>query len=103
MKTTLPFELFSKGTTPRYAVPDWTAEKTSSIVIEGVRVTGGVVGEVGGKAERAACGGCCQDGDVGVGGEKLILIGERGELLSSIVCDERKDIRKSGCDERLNQ
>jgi len=40
-------------------MPDWTAEKTSSIVMEGVRVTGGVVGDAGGKAERAACGGCC--------------------------------------------
>jgi hypothetical protein len=54
VKTTLPFELFSKGTTPRYAVPDWTAEKTSSIVISGVSVTGGV--DDGGKASRAACG-----------------------------------------------
>jgi hypothetical protein len=59
VKTTLPFELFSKGTTPRYAVPDWTAEKTSSIVISGVSVTGVAVGDVAGKASRAACGACC--------------------------------------------
>lgn len=38
VKTTEPLEEFSKGTTPRKAVPIWTAEKTSSIVICGFRV-----------------------------------------------------------------
>ena len=52
MKTTLPLVLFSKGTTPRFAAPDWTAEKTSSIVMLGESVDG-VLGE-GGKASRAA-------------------------------------------------
>ena len=36
MKTTDPFVLFSKGTTPRYALPDCTAENTSSMVIDGL-------------------------------------------------------------------
>ena len=80
MKTTLPFELFSKGTTPRYAVPDWTAEKTSSIVMEGVRVTRGVVGEVGGKAERAACVGGVRMGMWGLGVRDGSLWGREGNF-----------------------
>lgn len=51
MKTTEPLELFSSGTTPRVAEPDWTALKTSAMVICGERIV-----EFGGKAERAACG-----------------------------------------------
>lgn len=52
VKRTEPLELFSKGTTPRWAVPDCTAVKTSWIVVRGVRVVVG--GSCGGKVERAA-------------------------------------------------
>lgn len=38
VKTTEPLEEFSKGTTPLYALSFCTAEKTSSIVVEGWRV-----------------------------------------------------------------
>jgi hypothetical protein len=38
VKTTEPLEEFSKGTTPLWAAPVWTAEKTSSMVISGERV-----------------------------------------------------------------
>lgn len=38
MKTTEPLEEFSKGTTPWETWPDWTAAKTSSIVVKGWRV-----------------------------------------------------------------
>lgn len=47
---TEPLPLFSKGTTPRWVEPDWTAVKTSAMVVQGERVW---VGE--GKVDRAAC------------------------------------------------
>jgi hypothetical protein len=52
VKTTLPLELFSKGTTPRVAVPFWTAVKTSAMVVQGVSVA--LELDDGGKESRAA-------------------------------------------------
>jgi len=36
--STAPYVEFSKGTTPRSAVPDWTAAKTAAMVGQGIRV-----------------------------------------------------------------
>lgn len=44
MNTTEPLEEFSKGTTPRYAVPFWTAAKTSVMVGTGFREYAGIRG-----------------------------------------------------------
>jgi hypothetical protein len=72
VKTTEPFELFSKGTTPAVAVPDWTAAKTEGMLGDGVRVW-----VVPGKAVRVAWV-CVRWGLLGLRGVSLGSMGDVG-------------------------